>query len=161
LAALMPRHLGIVFRGTGGIVGQDYVSRTLQACADLVEEINPEFPATMGGIPVGSAGNFRDVSMQKAVQIGFEDAKRIFLERYALNAKTMVVIGGYSAGAVAAAKFREWLQTFYPANYLCSFSFGDPTRPYGGSYYLGPIHSGQGISSWRYGDVKDWRHCWL
>ncbi|ASZ75177.1 lysin B [Mycobacterium phage MissWhite] len=157
----MPRHLGIVFRGTGGIIGQDYVSRTLQACADLVEEVNPNWPATMGGIPVGSAGNPNDLSMQRSVDIALEDAKRIFLERYALNPRIMVVIGGYSAGAVVAAKFREWIQTFYPDNYLCSFSFGDPTRPAGGVYYAGKATPGRGISSWHYGDIRDWRHCWL
>ncbi|MDV6975326.1 hypothetical protein [Mycobacterium intracellulare] len=157
----VPRHLGIVFRGTGGVIGLDYVSRVLQAVSDLVEEVNPNWPATMGGIPVGTAGSTSDPSMQHAVTIAFEDAKRIFLARRAANPNIKVVVGGYSAGAVAAAKFREWLLTYYPENYLCSFSIGDPTRPAGGCYFAGTPTPGRGISSWRYGDVKDWRHCWL
>lgn len=157
----VPRHLGIVFRGTGGIIGEDYVSRVLQAVSSLVEEINPNFPATMGGIPVGTAGSPQDPSMANAVNIAFEDAKRIFSERHSRNPQVKVVIGGYSAGAVAAARFREWIQANYPENYLCSFSFGDPTRPAGGCYFGGTPTPGRGISSWRYGDVRDWRHCWL
>ncbi|AYB69374.1 lysin B [Mycobacterium phage Gancho] len=155
------RHLGIVFRGTGGIIGQDYVSRVLQGCADLVEEVHPAFAATMGGIPVGTAGGINDPSMAHAVALAFADAQRIFLERFRANPRIRVVIGGYSAGAVAAAMFRQWLLTNYPDNYLCSFSFGDPTRPAGGAYFGGVAAPGRGISTWRFGDIRDYRHCWL
>lgn len=155
------RHLALVFRGTGGIIGQDYVSLVCQSVSDLVEEINPVFPATMGGLPVGAAGGPRDASMTAACKTAFEDAKRIFQTRYNLNPRIKVVVGGYSAGAVAAAMFRQWLQLYYPDNYLCSFSFGDPTRPVGGCYFAGTPTTGRGISSWHYGDVRDWRHCWL
>lgn len=99
--------------------------------------------------------------MHDCVETGFEDAKRIFLQRHALNPSIGVVIGGYSAGAVAAARFREWLLANYPQNYVCSFSFGDPTRPSGGVYFAGKAAPGHGISTWRYGDITDWRHCWL
>lgn len=156
-----PRHLAIVFRGTGGIIGQDYVSRVCQAVSDLVEERNPAWAATMGGIPVGAAGNINDPSMQKAVASALDAGKREFLTAYAVNPNRKVVIGGYSAGAVVAAKLREWILTFYPENYLCSFSLGDPTRPAGGAFFAGTPTPGRGISSWRYGDVRDWRHCWL
>ncbi|GFG83329.1 peptidoglycan-binding domain-containing protein [Mycolicibacter algericus] len=53
------RHLALVYRGTGGIIGEDYVSRVCQGAADLVEEINPDWSATMGGIPVGTAPSVR------------------------------------------------------------------------------------------------------
>ncbi|AHB31874.1 lysin B [Mycobacterium phage Aragog] len=155
------RHLAIVFRGTGGVIGQDYVSRVCQGVSDLVEEINPKFDATMGGIPVGTANNLGAKSMKKAVDEAVWDATGIIKHALTVNPNRKVIVGGYSAGAVAAARVRKWLQETYPDNYLCSFSFGDPTRPHGGSYYGGPILSGQGISSWRYGDVSDWRHCWL
>lgn len=157
----MSRILGLAFRGTGGVIGEDYVSRVFQGVSDLVEEINPEFPATMGGLPVGTAGGPSDPSMQRGVLIAYEDAIRIFLQRYALDPRIGVVIGGYSAGAVAAALFREWLLKHYPKNYVCSFSIGDPTRPVGGVFFGGKPAPGRGISSWRFGDVKDWRHCWL
>lgn len=154
-----PRHPAFVFRGTGGIIGQDYVSRVCQANADLVEELHPAWPATMGGIPVGAAGGIGDPSMWRGVQIALADAQRMFLDRHTKAMR--VVIGGYSAGAVAAALFRKWVLENFPDNYLCSFSFGDPTRPAGGGYYPGVAAPGQGISSWRWGDTRDWRHCWL
>jgi len=155
------RHLAVVFRGTGGVVGEDYVSRVCQGAADLVEEINPRWPATMGGLPVGAAGSISDKSMQHSVDIAFNDATRMIDAALAAEPDRMVIVGGYSAGAVVAARVRQWLQQKYPRNYLCSFSFGDPTRPAGGAYYAGAPAPGRGISSWRYGDVTDWRHCWL
>lgn len=160
-AAPAARHLGIVFRGTGGIIGQDYVSRTLQPCADLVEEVNPAFAATMGGIPVGTATDLGAPSMAKAVSLTLDDAQRIVNDALAVNPKRRIVIGGYSAGAVAAARLREWLMRTHPEAYLCSFSFGDPTRPEGGAFYRGVPAPGRGISTWRYGDPADARHCWL
>ncbi|WP_431231460.1 hypothetical protein ACQ856_18030 [Mycolicibacterium psychrotolerans] len=154
------RHLGIAFRGTGG-TDDDPVYKIFRACADLVELVVPAFAATMGGIPVGTAGSMNDPSMAHAVDLAFADAQRIFLERYRANPRIKVVIGGYSAGAVAAALFRQWLQANYPDNYLCSFSLGDPTRPAGGAYYGGVPCPGRGIATWHYGDIRDARHCWL
>lgn len=155
------RHLAVVFRGTGGVIGEDYVSRVCQAVSDLVEEVNPEFPATMGGIPVGTAGNIQDPSGRRSVQIGFENGKRLIQDALRQDPQRKIILGGYSLGAWAAALLRQWLLATYPQNYLCSFSFGDPTRPVGGCYYNGKPAKGHGISSWLYGDVKDYRHCWL
>lgn len=153
--------LGIVFRGAGGIIGLDYVSRIMQAVSDRVEEINPRWPATMGGFPVGTAGNINDPSMWSGIQIAVADAKAIINEALRIKPNRKVIVGGYSAGAIAAAIIIQWLKETYPSNYLCSFSIGDPTRPLGGSYYLGPILSGEGIASVHYNDPKDYRHCWL
>ncbi|MFA5607163.1 MAG: hypothetical protein WDA07_08245 [Leucobacter sp.] len=157
----MTRHLAVVFRGTGGIIGQDYVSRVCQGVSDLVEEINPTWPATMGGIPVGEARDLRAPSMNKAVDVAVTDTKHIIARALHQNPRRKIIVGGYSAGAVAAAHIRKWLHEHHPDNYLCSFSLGDPTRPFGGAYYQGPTHPGQGISSWHYGDTRDWQHCWL
>lgn len=157
----MRRHLAVVFRGTGGIIGEDYVSRVCQGVSGLVEEINPNFPASMGGIPVGNANDLRAPSMKAAVDMAVWDATGIIRNALHANPRRMIVVGGYSAGAVAGARVRKWLLQNYPDNYLCSFSLGDPTRPHGGSYYRGPVLSGQGISSWRFGDIRDHRHCWL
>lgn len=158
-----PRHLAFVWRGTGGIVGLDYVSLVCKANADLVEEINTPWAATMGGIPVGTAGHLWDPSMWRAVREAFEAFKVEFLRRRAINPRMRAVFGGYSAGAVVAALARQWVLEHYPENYLCSFSLGDPTRPNGGAFYNAPASAGegQGISSWHYGDIDDWRHCWL
>ncbi|OBJ41334.1 hypothetical protein A5630_23120 [Mycolicibacterium mucogenicum] len=155
------RHLAIVFRGTGGIIGQDYVSRVCQGVSDIVEEINPEFDATMGGIPVGAANGLGGKSMRRAVDEAVWDATGIIMHALHLNPKRKIIVGGYSAGAVAAARVRKWLLTNFPDNYLCSFSIGDPTRPAGGAFYKGVPCPGRGISTWKYGDIRDYRHCWL
>ena len=166
MAAVLPpppasRHLAVVFRGTGGIIGEDYVSRVCQGAADLVEEINPPWAATMGGLPVGTAGGIGDPSMSAAVASAFAAGQQTIVDALRVNPKRQVVIGGYSAGAVVAALLRQWLEQTYPGNYLCSFSLGDPTRPAGGCFYKGVDPGGQGISDWHYGDITDWRHCWL
>ena len=159
--AAKPRHPAFVFRGTGGVIGQDYVSRVCQANADLVEEINTPWAATMGGLPVGTAGSLSDPSMWRAVQEALPLAQNEFERRRTINPQLKVVIGGYSAGAIVAALFRKWILENYPDNYLCSFSLGDPTRPAGGCFYKGIDPGGQGISSWQYGDITDYRHCWV
>lgn len=153
--------LAIVYRGTGGVIGEDYVSRVCQGVGDLVEERNPDWDATMGGLPVGTAGFGAGLSMNRAVDKAFEAGKREVIDRHGVDPNVRVVVGGYSAGAVVAARLRQWLQTHYPNNYLCSFSFGDPTRPVGGAFYGGLACPGRGISTWRYGDTGDWRHAWL
>jgi hypothetical protein len=155
------RHLAVVYRGTGGVIGQDLVSLVCQGAADLVEERNPNFPATMGGIPVGAATDLRGPSALKAAQIGLQAGKDEITAALRVNPRRGIVIGGYSWGAYVAAQLREWVQQTYPRNYVCSFSFGDPTRPVGGSYYRGAIPAGRGISSWRWGDPRDYQHCWL
>lgn len=158
----MPRNIvAIVFRGTGGVIGEDLVSLVCQPFTDIIVEENPQWPATMGGFPVGTAGGFNDVSMAKAVQIGFSSGQAMFGKYKSANPNIKVVVGGYSAGAEPAALLRQWIQRYHPENYLCSFSFGDPTRPAGGCFYNGIPTPGRGISTWHYGDVSDWRHCWL
>lgn len=156
-----PRLPAICFRGTGGVIGLDYVSRICQMLGGLVEEIHPRFTATMGGIPVGAAVDLGGQSMNDAVDEAVADAQRIFLERIAADPTMKIVIIGYSAGAVAAARFRQWVLDNFGGNYLCSVSIGDPTRPDGGGYYPGVAAPGHGISSWRYGNIRDWRHIWL
>lgn len=158
------RHLAVVFRGTGGIIGQDYVSLICQPNADLVEEINPPWAATMGGLPVGTAGNISDPSMSQGVINALNATKPIVAQALHANPKRKVIVGGYSAGAVVAAYVRQYVQSTYPNNYLCSFSLGDPSRPAGGCYYPfggGIDPGGEAIGSWHYGDITDPRHCWL
>jgi hypothetical protein len=154
------RKLAYVWRGTGGVIGQDPVSLVCQGASDLVEEINPPWAATMGGIPVGTAGGIGDPSMWSAVQATVAWTQTDFIARHAVNPKIRVVLGGYSAGAIAAAIFKAWLLEHFPENYICSFSFGDPTRPVGGGFFGRLPGWGRGISTVQYGDPKDYRHCW-
>jgi peptidoglycan hydrolase-like protein with peptidoglycan-binding domain len=59
----IPRIPTYVFRGTGGIIGEDIVSQRLPAPRPLVEEINTPYVPTMGGIPVGATeGGINDPS---------------------------------------------------------------------------------------------------
>ena len=155
------RHPAYVFRGTGGVIGQDLVSLVCQSVTDLVEEINPPWAATMGGIPVGTAGNINDPSMWTAVQGTVAWTQNDIIGRIRANPKIKIIVGGYSAGAIVAAIVIDWLKKNYPDNYLCSFSFGDPTRPFGGGFFGRPPAWGRGISTISYGDPTDWRHCWL
>lgn len=156
-----PRALAYVWRGTGGVIGQDLVSLVCQGAADLVEEINPPWAATMGGIPVGTAGGIGDPSMWSAVQATLAWTQTDFIARRTANPKVRVVVGGYSAGAIVAGMFRAWLLEHFPDNYVCSFSFGDPTRPFGGGFSGRPAPWGRGISTISYGNPNDPRHCWL
>lgn len=155
------RAIAYVWRGTGGVVGQDFVSLVCQGAADLVEEVNPPWAATMGGIPVGTAGGIGDPSMWSAVQATVAWTQTDFIARRAVNPKIRIVLGGYSAGAIACAIFKAWLLANFPENYVCSFSLGDPTRPKGGGFYGRTAAWGRGISTLQYGDPKDHRHCWL
>lgn len=159
--ALPDRAIGYVWRGTGGVIGQDLVTLVCQGVADLVEEVNPPWDATMGGIPVGAAGGIGDPSMWSAIQTTVAWTQTDFIARRKANPKIRVVLGGYSAGAIAAAIFKAWLLEHFPENYVCSFSLGDPTRPVGGGFYGWPAPWGRGISTISYGDPTDYRHCWL
>ncbi|WAW19113.1 lysin B [Mycobacterium phage BIB10] len=143
--ATKPRHLAIVFRGTGGAIGQDYVSRVCQGAADLVEERNPEFPASVGGLPPGAPNS---PSMNKAVQIG------VAAGAAEIRSGRSFVLGGYSAGAIVASRLRAMLEpgqplAAYRENYVCGFAFGNPCRPFGHTYYLGAIPNGRGISDFQ------------
>ncbi|OCB59154.1 hypothetical protein A5722_05210 [Mycobacterium vulneris] len=140
-----PRHLGLMFRGTGGVIGQDYVSRVCQGAADLIEERNPEFPASMGGLPPGAPGT---PSAQKAIQIGVASGRR------EIQSGRSFILGGYSLGAIVAAMLRAELEpggplAAYRDNYVCGFTIGGPSRAFGHTYYLGAIPNGRGISDFQ------------
>lgn len=157
-----PRIPTYVFRGTGGIVGIDICSRVCQRLGDLVEEINTPWAATMGGIPVGATpGGLGAPSMWSAIQDGLTAAQNDFLARHAVNPNIKVAIIGYSAGAILAMLFREWLLANFPDSYVCSVTIGDPTRPDGGGFFGRPAPWGNGIADFAIGDPHDYRHAWL
>lgn len=154
------RFPAFVWRGTGGIIGQDPVSWVCQGVSDLVEEINPPWAATMGGLPVGTAGGINDPSMWRGVQESLPLAQADFLRRRNDWPQMKVVIGGYSAGDIAAALFEQWVKENYPENFLCGFRFGPPTRPTGGGFFGRPAPWGNGIADMEIGDVRDYRTIW-
>lgn len=144
--AVTPRHKALVFRGTGGIIGEDYVSRVCQGAADLVEEINPPWQAGMGGLPVGLGTTPDDLSMQKAGDAAVENVSR------EIESSTWsFLLGGYSAGAWVASRIRASLEpggrlAAHKSRYVAGFAIGNPAHPFGHTYYLGAITSGVGIS---------------
>lgn len=155
-----PRIPTYVFRGTGGIIGQDIVSRVCQRLGDLVEEINTPWAATMGGIPVGATqGGIGAPSMWTAIQAGLAAAQGDFLARYRVNPNLKICIIGYSAGAILAQLFREWILKNFPQCYVASATFGDPTRPENAAFF-GQIVWGNGVADFTLGDPRDYRHAW-
>ena len=143
-----PRHKALTFRGTGGIVGLDYTSRVAQLCGDLVEELPIDYPASMGGIPVGAANNISAPSGQKCTEIAFENAARL-IESSAWT----FTLHGYSLGAIPASKIRAALLPGgrlenHAHRYVCGTMFGNPARAFGHTFYLGAIPSGFGIADW-------------
>lgn len=143
-----PRHAALVWRGTGGVIGQDYVSRVCQGAGDLVEEINPDFPASMGGLPPGAPGT---PSARIAIQIGYRSG----VAWIKANPHRTFVLGGYSLGEIVVAMLLDALFTpggelyEHRDRFVCSFHIGPPARPLGAAFFNGTPAPGVGISSWR------------
>jgi len=143
------RHAALVFRGTGGVVDQDYVYE-LARQADL-EIIYLDFPASMGGLPPGAAGQ---PSAQTAVRIGYQSAVTWIRN----NPSRTFQLYGYSLGEIVVAQILESLFTSgselapYQANYVASVHIGPPARPVGGAFYGGTAAPGVGIASNRLSD---------
>ena len=141
------RHACLTFRGTGGIIGQDYTSVVAQECAARVEEVPVPYPAAMGLIPIGAAADVNAPSGKECVNIAVEWAAHWFEE----NPTRTVVLGGYSLGAIAASRVRaEMLPggrlARYAENFVCGYTFGNPARAFGHTFFLGAIPAGEGIA---------------
>ena len=142
-----PRHAMLTFRGTGGIIGQDYTSRIAQMCADVVEEVPILYPAAMGGIPVGAATGPAP-SGSECVDVAVDMAAD-WIE----NNTATFALCGYSLGAIAASKVRAMLLPGgrlerHAHRYICGVMIGNPARAFGHTYYLGAIPAGYGIADW-------------
>ena len=157
-----PRHKALTFRGTGGIIGLDYTSRVAQLCGDIIEELPIDYPASMGGIPVGAANNLGAPSGQKCTEIAFENAAQL-IESSAWT----FTLHGYSLGAIPASKIRAALLPggrleTHAHRYGCGTMFGNPARAFGHTFYLGAIPSGFGIADWHLPQEActwDWLEC--
>lgn len=155
-----PRHAMLTFRGTGGIIGQDYTSIIAQNAP--VQEVPINYAAAMGGLPVGAAGGPGDPSGSACV----DQAYAMGRDWIRANPNRTFVLGGYSLGAIAASLLRRSLEPggelaeFRP-NLVCGVTLGNPSRAFGHTYYLGAIPNGQGISDFHLGDyiLHDWQWC--
>ena len=103
-----PRHAGLTFRGTGGIVGMDYTSRVAQEAG--LDEIPILYPGSMGGIPVGAANDPNAPSGNDSVDIAVELA----IDWIESNPTRTFCLLGYSLGAIAASTVRA--DCCYPAD---------------------------------------------
>ncbi len=161
-----PTHALFTVRGTGGIIGQDYTSQIAQALPGVYHEHPIDYLATMGGIPVGVAG---------AGPSGDECADQA--ERMLIDAvegsNVSFAIAGYSLGTKGVVQFLNRLfDTNDPLNahahrLVCVVLIADPWRPFGHTFFLGPIPAGQGILApfFTMSDAATaalgWRCCWL
>lgn len=161
-----PRHAILCFRGTGGVLGLDYVDRIADAAAKFVEKVDvaPELMPSMGAAPVGAATKITALSGDESVDYMVDWAVSWKLAR---PGRTLFV-AGYSLGAIAATKF---FLEFLPGGRLAQFrdhfagavTVGSPARSFGHTFYLGAIPAGEGISGVRIPEPDrlaiGWRWC--
>lgn len=157
------RHAILTFRGTGGIVGLDYTSRVAAACAERVAEVPVPYAASMGPLPVGAAaGGIQAPSGQQSRDQAVEWAAR-WIE----STTRSFLLCGYSQGADAASRVRAMLLPGgrlerHAHRYVAGAMFGNPTRAFGHSFYMGPVPGGHGIADWhlpREACTWDWLEC--
>lgn len=163
-----PVHVAFTVRGTGGIIGADYTSQLAQALPNLYREHPINYYAAMGGIPVAAAVNPSDPSGNECAQQACQ-----MLADAVLGSSVTFSIFGYSLGCQGVVLFLNRL--FNPSDVLYAqrdrlvavVLIADPWRPFGKSFYNGPVPSGQGIGapyftmSQQAQDELGWRCCWL
>lgn len=163
-----PTHAAFTVRGTGGIIGQDYTSIIAQVLPGVYHEHPIPYFASMGGIPVAAAVNPSDPSGNECA----EQARQMLTDAV-LGSTVSFAVFGYSLGCKGPVLFLNDL--FDPTNQLyahrhrlvCAVMIADPWRPFGHTFYLGPIPAGQGIGT-PYFTMSDaaikelgWRCAWL
>lgn len=157
------RHGILTFRGTGGIVGQDYTSRVAAACSARVAEIPVPYAASMGPLPVGAASG----GLQAPSGAQSRDQAVEWAARWIESTTRTFLLCGYSQGADAASRVRAMLLPGgrlerHAHRYVAGVMFGNPTRAFGHSFYMGPVPGGHGIADWhlpREACTWDWLEC--
>lgn len=162
-----PTHAMLTVRGTGGIVGLDYTSQLAQASPSH-HEVPMLYAASMGGIPVGAASD-------PSAPSGNECSDQLYqmLSDWVFSTTSTFSIAAYSLATKGVVRFLNDL--FNPAHPLsahqnrlvCVVMIADPWRPFGHSFFLGPIQEGQGIGTPYFTMSPQaiaglgWRCCWL
>lgn len=161
-----PTHAMLTVRGTGGIIGLDYTSVLAQALPGIYHEVPIDYAASMGGIPVGAStsGPSGDDAANQSEQM---------LTMWVMTNTGTFGVSGYSLGNKGVIQFLNKLfdpaHPLYPhrTRLVCVVLIADPWRPFGKSFYLGPVCSGQGIGTPYFtmstGAQTElgWRACWL
>ncbi|OBL08217.1 hypothetical protein A5646_12840 [Mycobacterium sp. 1245499.0] len=163
-----PTHALFTVRGTGGIIGQDYTSQIAQALPGIYHEHPIDYAASMGGIPVGAANDPNAPSGDECA----EQARQMLTDAV-LGSTVTFGVTGYSLGTKGVILFLNDLfnpnHPLYPHRdrLVCVVLVADPWRPFGKSFYLGPVQAGQGIGTPYFTmskaaqDALGWRCCWL
>lgn len=164
--AVPPTHVMFTVRGTGGIIGLDYTSVLAQALPGIYHEWPINYAASMGGIPVGAStsGPSGDDAANQAQQM---------LHDAVIGSTFTFGISAYSLGTKGVIQFLNALfdptSDLYPhrSRLVCVVLIADPWRPFGKSFYLGPVTSGQGIGAPYFTmsaaaqTALGWACCWL
>jgi hypothetical protein len=163
-----PTHALFTIRGTGGIIGQDYTSWIPQALPGIYHEHPIAYAAGMGGLPVGAANDPSAPSGNECAEQACQ-----MLTDAVMGSTVTFACAAYSLGSKGLTLF---LNNLFDPNHplyqhrnrlVCVVFIADPWRPFGKSFYLGPIASGQGIGTPYFTmskaaqDGLGYRCCWL
>ncbi|ORB81789.1 hypothetical protein [Mycobacterium timonense] len=163
-----PRHAMLTIRGTGGIIGQDYTSQIAQAASATHYEVPIDYAASMGGIPVAAATDPEAPSGNDAAAQAYQ-----LVVDWLESTTASFSLCAYSLGSKGAVMVLNDLFTpgrplnKYAERFVCAVMVADPWRPFGHTFYLGPIPDGQGIGAPYYTLTPEaiaalgWRICWL
>lgn len=138
-----PRHAILTFSGTWAAPGTGYCSWVAQACSSVVEEIPVQAPWSFGFI----GGPIDAPSYRESVDIAVEWAVAWLLA----HPNRTFMLAGYSQGAEAASRvYQELIDgrlQHLRKNFVAGFTFGNPCRQKGHTFYGGADPGGSGISS--------------
>lgn len=148
-----PRHAILTFSGTWAAPGTGYCSWVAQACNRLVEEIPVQSPWSFGFVN----GPIDSPSYRESVSIAVEWAVAWILA----HPNRTILLAGYSQGAEAASRvYQEFIDgrlQHLRKNYVAGFTFGNPCRQKGHTFYLGKDPGGSGISSFNLSNMgNEW-----
>lgn len=163
-----PTHALFTVRGTGGIIGLDYTSQIAQALPAIYHEHPIDYLAAMGGLPVGAANDPNAPSGNECA-----DQACQMLADAVMGSTVSFSVAGYSLGTKGVLLF---LNRLYDPNdplyqhrnrLVCVVLVADPWRPFGKSFFMGPIQAGEGIGAPYFTmskaaqDALGYRCCWL
>lgn len=147
-----PRHACLTFSGTWAAPGTGYCSWVAQSAN--VEEIPVQSPWSFGF--VGGAPDAP--SYRESVSIGVEWAVQWLLD----HPNRTFLLGGYSQGGEAASRVRQELEPggrleHLRGNFVAGYTFGNPCRQKGHTFYKGKDPGGRGISPFNlFGMGDEW-----
>ena len=107
--------------------------------------------------PITGGGQFKAASYQESIQIGVDWAVDWLLA----HPTRTFMLAGYSQGGECASRIH---QETLPGgrlesvahNFVAGYTFGNPSRQAGHTFYQGPPRPDEGIAEYRQADVGDW-----